>query len=87
VCKKLERIDVLDEGDGEPLDELFEKMGKEYLAFFHTLQELPEIKFQMTSEQGVDFNKHFALFKLTTWACSAMTPWPWYDDSPPAPTA
>ncbi len=63
MCKKLERIDVLDEGDGEPLDELFEKLGKEYLAFFHTLQELPEIKFQMTPEQGVAFNKHFALLQ------------------------
>lgn len=40
-----------------------EKLGKEYLAFFHTLQELPEIKFQMTPEQGVDFNKHFALLQ------------------------
>jgi hypothetical protein len=35
--KKTEWIDVLDEGDGEPLDEFFEKLGKEYLAFFHTL--------------------------------------------------
>ena len=49
--KKTEWIDVLDESDGEPLDELFEKLGKEYLAFFHTLQELPEIKFLMTPEQ------------------------------------
>ena len=61
--KKTEWIDVLDEGDGEPLDEFFEKLGKEYLAFFHTLQELPEIKFQMTPEQGVAFNKHFALLQ------------------------
>lgn len=35
--KKTEWIDVLDEGDGEPLDEFFEKLGKEYLAFFLTL--------------------------------------------------
>ena len=61
--KKTEWIDVLDEGDGEPLDEFFEKLGKEYLASFHTLQELPEIKFQMTPEQGVAFNKHFALLQ------------------------
>lgn len=61
--KKTEWIDVLDEGDGEPLDKFFEKLGKEYLAFFHTLQELPEIKFQMTSEQGLDFNQHFALIQ------------------------
>ena len=54
---------MLDEGDGEPLDEFFEKLGKEYLAFFHTLQELPEIRFLMTQEQGVDFNKHFALLQ------------------------
>lgn len=61
--KKTEWIDVLDEGDGEPLDDFFENLGKEYLAFFHTLQELPEIKFQMTPEQGVAFNKHFALLQ------------------------
>lgn len=61
--KKTEWIDVLDEGDGEPLDEFFEKLGKEYLTFFHTLQELSEIKFQMTPEQGVAFNKHFALLQ------------------------
>lgn len=61
--KKTEWIDVLDEGDGEPLNKFFEKLGKEYLAFFHTLQELPEIKFQMTSEQGLDFNQHFALIQ------------------------
>ena len=36
--KKTEWIYVLDEGDGVPLDEFFEKLGKEYLAFFHTLQ-------------------------------------------------
>lgn len=61
--KNTEWIDVLDEGDGEPLDKFFEKLGKEYLAFFHTLLELPEIKFQMTSEQGLDFNQHFALLQ------------------------
>lgn len=61
--KKTEWIDVLDEGDGEPMDDFFENLGKEYLAFFHTLQELPEIKFQMTPEQGVAFNKHFALLQ------------------------
>lgn len=61
--KKTEWIDVLDEGDGEPLDEFFEKLGKEYLTFFHTLQKLSEIKFQMTPEQGVAFNKHFALLQ------------------------
>lgn len=54
---------MLNEGDGKPLDEFFEKLGKEYLAFFHTLQELPEIKFQMTPDQGVDFYKHFALLQ------------------------
>ena len=48
--KKLEWIDVFDEGDGEPLDEYFEKLGQQYLAFYHTLQELSPIKFQMTKE-------------------------------------
>ena len=36
--------------------------SKEYPAFFHTLLELPEIKIQMTSEQGL-FNQHFALLQ------------------------
>lgn len=61
--KKTEWIDLLDEGDEEPLDEFFEKLGKEYLTFFHTLQELPEIKFQMTKEQGNAFNDHFRLLQ------------------------
>ena len=61
--KKTEWIDVLDEGDGEPLDEFFEKLGKEYLAFFHTLKELPPIKFKMTPEQGAAFNQHFSLLQ------------------------
>lgn len=61
--KKLEWIDVFDEGDGEPLDEYFEKLGQQYLAFYHTLQELSPIKFQMTKEQGIAFNGHSRLLQ------------------------
>ena len=53
-------LDVFDEGNGVPLDTFFEKLGQEYLAFYHTLRDLSPIRFQLTSEQAADFNQHFS---------------------------
>lgn len=57
--KPLVWLDVLDEGDGEPLDDHFKVLGSQFFAFYHSLQKNARIKIRLTAEQGQDFNKHF----------------------------
>jgi hypothetical protein len=57
--KPLVWLDVLDEGDGESLDDHFKVPGGQYLTFYHKLQENARIKIRLTEEQGQAFNKHF----------------------------
>lgn len=57
--KPLVWLDVLDEGDGESLDDHFKVLGGQYLTFYHKLQENARIKIRLTEEQGQAFNKHF----------------------------
>ena len=57
--KPLVWLDVLDEGDGEPLDDHFKVLGSQFFAFYHSLQKNARIKIRLTGEQGQDFNKHF----------------------------
>ena len=57
--KPLVWLDVLDEGDGEPLDDHFKVLGSQFFAFYHSLQKNARIKIRLTAEQGHDFNKHF----------------------------
>ena len=61
--KKMEWIDVFDGDDEEPLEETFAKLGQEFQAFYHTLQEQAPIKFEMTPEQAMHFNSHFAMLQ------------------------
>ncbi len=57
--KPLVWLDVLDEGEGEPLDGHFKVLGSQFFAFYHSLQKNARIKIRLTAEQGLDFNKHF----------------------------
>lgn len=57
--KPLVWLDVLDEGDGEPLDDCFKSLGARFFDFYHALQERSRIKIRFTPEQGQDFNAHF----------------------------
>ena len=61
--KKTEWIDVFDEGSGEPLNEYFDALGKQFLAFYHTLQNTPAIKFTLSPDQQQAFNNHFRLLQ------------------------
>ena len=61
--KKTEWIDVFDEGSGEPLNEYFDALGKQFLAFYHTLQNTPAIKFTLSPDQQQAFNTHFRLLQ------------------------
>ena len=57
--KPLVWLDVLDEGDGESLDDHFKALGSQFFTFYHSLQENARIKIRLTEEQGQAFNKHF----------------------------
>lgn len=61
--KKTEWIDVFDGGSGEPLNEYFDALGKQFLAFYHTLQNTPAIKFTLSPDQQQTFNNHFRLLQ------------------------
>ena len=57
--KPLVWLDVLDEGDGEPLDDHFKVLGNQFFAFYHSLQKNARIKIRLTTEQSQDF---YAIF-------------------------
>ncbi len=51
--------DVFDEDDSEPLDQYFYRLGQEYIDFYHKLEQQPEIRVKLTTEQARRFHQHF----------------------------
>ena len=66
--KPLVWLDVLDEGDGESLDDHFKALGSQFFTFYHSLQENARIKIRLTEEQGQAFNKHFGQLQAEYYA-------------------
>ena len=66
--KPLVWLDVLDEGDGESLDDHFKVLGSQFFAFYHKLQENARIKIRLSEEQGQAFNKHFGQLQADYYA-------------------
>ena len=66
--KPLVWLDVLDEGDGESLDDHFKVLGSQFFAFYHKLQENARIKIRLSEEQGQAFNKHFGQLQAEYYA-------------------
>ena len=66
--KPLVWLDVLDEGDGESLDDHFKVLGGQFFAFYHKLQENARIKIRLSEEQGQAFNKHFGQLQAEYYA-------------------
>ncbi len=57
--KEVRWIDVFDEGDGEPLECYYNKLGQQFLEFYHELQRKPRIKIILSPRQRETFNCSF----------------------------